>query len=134
MKRKNQSFDQYQATKRLIVEGYGQWIREKIDQSWEAYILTITFNQIPGSRSSMLNQMKLELESVYATMLSRIVRCPMSAKNAERLPIWIGSPDFPVPKYQKQSLRNVTVNDGLHYHAICLISPDSRLKESLEDH
>jgi hypothetical protein len=89
------------------------------------------FNQIRGSRASITNQMKRELERVYATMLSRIVRCPMSAKNAKRLPIWIGCPDFPVPKHQKQSLRNVTINDG---HAICLIPPDSRLKESLEDH
>jgi len=137
MKHKRQfqtHFDQYQLTKRLITEGYGQWIKEKIDQGWEAHILTITFNQIRGSRASIPNQMKRQLERVYATMLSRIVRCPMSAKNAERLPIWIGCPDFPVPKHQKQSLRNVTINDGLHYHAICLIPPDSRLKETLEDH
>ena len=28
----------------------------------------------------------------------------------------------------------MTINDGHHYHAICLIPPDSRLRESLEDH
>src|ERR1700680_2705519 len=95
--------NQYQLTKRLITEGYGEWIREKIDQGWEAYFLSITFNQIRGSRSSMLNQMKRELERVYATMLSRIVRCPMSAKNAKRLPIWIGSPDFPVPNTRNKA-------------------------------
>jgi len=125
--------NQYQSIKRLIA-GYGQWIGEKIDQGWEAYFLSITFNHIRGSKLSMLSHMKRELERVYATMLSRIVRCPMSAKNVKRLPIWIGCPDFPVPKHQKQSLRNVTINDGLHYHAICLIPAGSRLRESLQDH
>jgi hypothetical protein len=58
----------------------------------------------------------------------------MSEKNSDRLPIWIGCPDLPVPKYQKQSLRNATINDGLHFHVICLIPPESRLTEPLQDH
>jgi hypothetical protein len=123
--------DQHQAIKS---QGYGKWVQEKLDQGWDAYFLSFMFNQLHGSKSSKLNQMKREIDRVYATMLSRIVRCPMSAKNAGRLPIWIGCPDFPVPKHQKQSLRDVTINDGLHYHAICLFPPDSRLRESLEDH
>ena len=127
-------FDEFNSLKRIISEGYGQWVREQLDQDWDAYILTFMFRQIPGSRSSILATMTAEIERVYATMLTRIIRNPMSEKNRDMLPIWIGCPDFPVPKYQKQSLRNVTVNDGLHFHVICLIPPDSRLLESLEDH
>jgi hypothetical protein len=29
-------------------------------------------------------------------------------------------PDFPVPKYEKQQLRDVTINNGLHWHGLIL--------------
>jgi hypothetical protein len=32
-------------------------------------------------------------------------------------------PDFPVFKYEKQQLRDVTVNNGLHWHELTLVNP-----------
>src|SRR4051812_2336872 len=35
---------------------------------------------------------------------------------------------------RKQSIHDVTVNDGLHYHSMTFIHPASRHKESFQDH
>jgi hypothetical protein len=43
--------------------------------------------------------------------------------------------DLPVPKRKKKSsVLSVTVNDGLHFHAILLLPPRSRLKVTVEEH
>src|SRR5262249_19289829 len=43
-------------------------------------------------------------------------------------------PDVPACKRQKQLLRNVTVNDGLHMHGVLAIPRISRLKTRLNEH
>ena len=78
--------------------------------------------------------MAKEIERIYATLLTRVVRHPRSPSAADMLPIWIFCPDFPVPKRKRQSLAKVMVNDGLHYHAIAVLPPTSRLQESLRRH
>jgi hypothetical protein len=88
-------------------------------------------NQINGSPTTVLTRMAQELERIYATMLTRIIRNPTSVSAIGQLPIWIGCPDFPVPKHARQSVASVTINDGLHIHAIALIPPRSRVKEPL---
>ena len=42
---------------------------------------------------------------------------------SEFLPKAVLAPDFPVPKKSKQTLRDVTVNDGLHWHGLVLFNP-----------
>jgi hypothetical protein len=34
-----------------------------------------------------------------------------------------GFPDLPVPKHSKQKLRDVTINDGLHWHGLMVVHP-----------
>ncbi|MEX0827459.1 MAG: hypothetical protein WD005_00740 [Haliea sp.] len=92
------------------------------------------FAPLRGSQDAVLSQMERELERVYATMLTRIVRKPSSPANVGKLPIWLACPDLPVPKREKQDLRTVAINDGLHMHAICLIPPQSRLTDGLQRH
>ena len=118
----------------IIQQGYGQMVTSKLRQRWEGYLLTFMFNQLRGSRRSVFRQMEREIERVYATVLTRIVRKPHSETYKNHLPIWIGCPDFPVPKHVKMELRDVVVNDGLHIHAIALIPPTSRLPTSLDQH
>ena len=43
-------------------------------------------------------------------------------------------PDLPVPKAQKQRLRDITLNDGLHLHALALIPPGSQMEGGLDQH
>ena len=119
---------------KLMVRGYQEFVEEKIQEGWTPYILTFMFNQINGSPTTVLTRMGRELERIYATMLTRIIRNPTSARANGQLSIWIGCPDFPVPKNARQSLASVTINDGLHVHALALIPPRSRLKEPLSTH
>src|SRR5919199_4196779 len=118
----------------IIQQGYGQMVTSKLRQRWEGYLLIFMFNQLRGSRRSVFRQMEREIERVYATVLTRIVRKPLSETCKDQLPIWIGCPDFPVPEHVKMELRDVVVNDGLHIHAIALIPPTSRLKTGLNQH
>jgi hypothetical protein len=54
---------------------------------------------------------------------------------SEFLPKIVLAPDLPVPKRSKQRLRDVTVNDGLHWHGLMLVSPlASKLQARLDDH
>jgi hypothetical protein len=50
------------------------------------------------------------------------------------LPVLIGAVDLPVYKRDKASGPMVLCNGGLHLHALMLMPPTSRLKESLADH
>ena len=119
---------------KLIVQGYQDFVEEKIQEGWTPYVLTFMFNQINGPPTTVLTRMGKDLERIYATMLTRIIRNPTSASANGQLPIWIGCPDFPVPKHSRQSFASVSINDGLHVHAIALIPPRSRLKEPLSTH
>lgn len=117
-----------------VINSLGYYTKKHIRLGWEGYLITFMFAPLKGSRDAVLNQMQKALERVYATMLTRIVRKPHSPENSGKLPIWLACPDLPVPKREKQDLRTVTINEGLHMHAICLIPPQSRLSNGLQGH
>jgi hypothetical protein len=82
----------------------------------------------------MLAEMAKEIESVYASHATRVVRDPRAMRNAGLLPIWFSAPDFPVPKTSKTQLQDLVINDGLHAHVGGFYLPKSRMKESLFDY
>ena len=85
-------------------------------------------NRYRAAGLSKMAQMAHFLEQAYALFVTRVVRKPKTAAAARVLaPIWLCAPDLPVYKRQKQSLRDVVVNDGLHFHVILLLPPWSRL-------
>lgn len=116
------------------VEGHGEWIADRMGQGWPGYIVTFMFRHLRGSDRSVATQMAHELQRVFAKSLTRIVKRPLSERNVDKLPLWMASPDFPVFKHAKHSLRDVTVNGGRHLHAIALIPPRSRMREGLDEH
>jgi hypothetical protein len=152
--------------KHLIIDAYGDWVENYINDGWDGYLLSFMFNQliprpvklnpshegegrtvwysayrfslsgcgIRGNRDGLLRQMEREVERVYATLLTRVVREPTHKKNKDLLPRWIICPDFPVPKHSKMSLRDVTLNDGLHLQGVGVQPAGSRLKEGLDEH
>src|SRR4051812_8440144 len=117
-----------------LVTAYGEMVADRVDAGWEPYILTYMFKHIGGSPRHVGETMRKEVERVYATMLTRIVRHPRSEWHRWKLPMLIGGPDWPVPKHQRQDKRNVIANDGQHMHAVELMPAVSRLKERLDDH
>jgi hypothetical protein len=43
-------------------------------------------------------------------------------------------PDFPVYKLDKNSIRDISINNGLHYQGIALTPPVSRFRSTLVEH
>jgi hypothetical protein len=122
---------------RQTVDGYSNMVRSYLNDGWQAYFMSFMFKHLRGNSAAILAQMKDELDRVYSIFVTHVVRKPTSSASIGRLPILISVPDLPVPKRSKNSkqpLRYVTINDGLHLHAILLVPPHSRLREGVQQH
>jgi hypothetical protein len=117
----------------LTLNGYTQLVTDRIKQGWSCYLVTILFQQLPGSTPTIMSRMKQEIQRVYSTLITRVHRKPRTAAPDE-LPILVGAVDLPVYKSDPSSAPLVRCNDGLHFHAVVLIPDRSRLREPLQDH
>src|SRR5215207_79773 len=117
-----------------VVNAYGSWVIDHMDEGWSGYLITFLFHPMRGSTRGMADQMEKEVERVYATFLTRVVRKPRSDCKRDLLPRWFVCPDYPVRKHAKMDLGEVTINHGRHIHGIGLMPPVSRMKEGLEAH
>ena len=95
----------------IISSVYGGAVRESLKESWKGYLINFMFKSLRGSRASVIRQMEREVERVYATILTRVVREPRKHPTSE-LPLWIVCPDFPVPTHSKKTSGKVTINAG----------------------
>jgi hypothetical protein len=118
-----------------LLNSYGKLIDSHIAYGCTGYLFTFMFDQIPGSDSSRLSEMKKQLTWFYGRLAKASVPSPSKEKWTEYLPRAILVPDFPVFKHAKQNLRDVTVNDGLHWHGLVLQHPFRfRFSEGLDVH
>jgi hypothetical protein len=117
-----------------LIIGYAELIQQRIREGWQPYLITFMFNRLPGNQAAVIKQMQDEVERVYATLVTRVVRKPRSPKSADRLPVFIGFADRPVPKRERKQLREIALNGGLHYHGILLMPARSRLRTGLAFH
>jgi hypothetical protein len=92
------------------------------------------FQQIPGSVDTKVQQMHQEIERVYSRLSARVVRKPKSESWAWLLPKGVFFPDLPGLKPSKQSLRDVRLNDGIHFHGVVVANHWGRMKETLDTH
>jgi hypothetical protein len=119
--------------KAALVDGYTRLVTDRVRAGWSCNLVTFLFSQLPGTRTAVINRMKDEVHRIYSTLLTRVHRKPRTASTDE-LPVLIGAMDLPVHKHSKLSGPMVLCNGGLHVHALMLMPPTSRLKESLADH
>jgi hypothetical protein len=117
-----------------IVDAFGTWIKEQVRDGGDAYLLSFMFDHLPGSKQDRIQQMHDEITTFYRKLITYVVRYPKLNKNADKLPRGVFFPDVPIYKRQKQALRDVSVNDGLHMHGIFVIPEKSRLKIGLDQH
>jgi hypothetical protein len=110
------------------VEQLNQWTKDYVDFEWEPYFLTFMFRHIPGSDQERLRQMHKEISIFYGKLASWSPRC------AHLLPRGVFYPDGPCYKREKQTLRDVKINDGLHFHGIIIVPTKSRLKVPFLQH
>jgi hypothetical protein len=115
-----------------LIDGYSTWIKQYLGEGWKPFFLSFMFK--PLSKGGRTVQMTDEIERVYSTLITRVVRNPRSPFQSHLSPILIVVPDFPVRKRQKQPLSHISINDGLHVHGILLMPPKSRLNRDLLSH
>jgi hypothetical protein len=120
--------------KLALIQAYGEWVQQQIDDGWDAYFCSFMFSQLPGSLRSKSQQMERELLRWYGRLATRAVRKPRSPQWAPLLPKGIFVPDLPVYKKSKQDLRDVVINDGLHVHGIGVANRLGRISEPLDVH
>lgn len=114
------------------VAAWTEYVDRYIAMEWRPYLLSFMFEPLPGSEARRLAAMAQHIERAYAIFVTRVVRKPRKANRQGHLPLWLCSPDLPVVKHramEKTSLRDLNINDGLHYQAIALLPPWSRLAD-----
>jgi hypothetical protein len=118
---------------RQLVDGYTQVVIDRVDSGWSCHLMTFPFARLPGPRGAVIQAMKDELQRVYSTLLTRLHRKPRTA-SPDELPILIAAADLPVYKRDRDSSPLVRCNDGLHFHALLLVPPATRLGIPVEEH
>jgi hypothetical protein len=117
-----------------LIQAYGDWFKQWLDKGWDGYLFTFMFNQLPGSRRAMVQQMHQQLLRWYGRLATRIIRKPRSPVWVPFLPKGIFVPDLPVPKRCKQEIRDVSINDGLHMHGLVVANRRARITDTLDAH
>ncbi|WFR95715.1 hypothetical protein [Rhizobium tumorigenes] len=107
------------------LDAYLEWIETRIQEDFEPYLLTFMFNPLNGSEAAVRAQMEHEVKRIYSRLLTRIVKKPNKTP-VDQMPLLIGCVDWPVPKLLKASLKDVSLNGGMHMHALMLVPPTSR--------
>ena len=129
-----QGFQPTRYIKLGLIQAYGAWVQEQIDEGWDGYLFTFLFNPLPGSIRVKNQLMEREILRWYGRLATRTVRNPRSLKWAPLLPKGVFVPDLPVYRKSKQDLRDVFINDGLHMHGIGVANRLGRIPESLDVH
>jgi hypothetical protein len=141
------SFDLNRHQREEQIAGFSAMIEENMPGRVAHYI-NFMFNSIHGSRKTRIEIMGKDVTRAHGLLLRSIIRKLGSANWQASRPIFIGCPDLPVVKREKQHIRNFMVNDGLHFNVISLTPaiygaarplthlflPRSKLKVSLEEH
>jgi hypothetical protein len=118
-----------------LIDAYSHWLQGYVDeQGWNPFFLTFMYKPLKGHIEAIAHQMKHEVDRVYSTFITRVVRNPHSEHQKQLRPILIAVPDRPAAKYGKQRLKDVTINNGRHMHGILVVPWDCRLKRDVRAH
>jgi hypothetical protein len=123
-----------QITPEQLIAGYSELIQERMDHDFDGYFLSFMFKPLAGPPKSHLIQMNDEVQRVYSTFVTRLVRNPRSETSKASLPFLITIPDRPGRKGRKQNPSDLKINNGLHLHGILCVPWTSRLKVDVPTH
>ncbi len=116
----------------IMIIDYEKMISNYISDHWKPYLLSFMYKPLHGNMDSIILEMHNEIYRFYRVLIktfARNARSPYSQRYL--LPRLFAFPDRPVPKHRKMSLKDATVNGGLHFHGVLLLPPVSRFKECL---
>jgi len=116
------------------IDGLGQLVVDHIRDGFEPYMASFMFKLGSFECRSRDQQMREEISRVYSRFLTECVRNPHSRHNRRGKPILIGCQDWPVWKRHKEDRLIALPWEGVHWGAILLVPPRSRLKVGVKDH
>ena len=119
-----------------LLQAYGRWVHDHLVHGWHGYLLSFMFyhlsgsdvsqilGQLPGSDvSKRLEIIKKHLSWFYGRLAKASVPKASSPEWSPFLPQAVLAPDLPVPKRSKIQLRDVTINNGPHWHGLIMVNP-----------
>jgi hypothetical protein len=124
--------DKAQIDNRKVIEGYYEMILQRTSAGWAPFLLTFMYKPLTGQL-----QMVDEIDRVYSTFVTRVVRKPNSPMGRSKRPLLIAGPDGFCIKREKPAREEMAVNQfngGRHYHGVLVVPPSSRLKQNVPDH
>ncbi len=117
------SFDSNYYREKLI-DAYVEMILQKIEDEWNAFIVTIMFKQLAGRRIAVRAQMMSEASRVFHWISTDMVRNSKSEHGWKRLPMVLYCADY--------SYKEVcNINDTGHVQGVFLKPKRTRLKMGL---
>lgn len=118
------------------INAYNAMIIDRAMRGWQPYFANFMFDHIPGKKRTKFEIMEGEVERVYATLITHVVRRPNAPSQMEYRPVFVGCPDAPVAKSNKPSIRVHLANDGWHFNGCLLLPPPDkcRMKGHLDEH
>ena len=116
---------------------YGAWadlvLKGQYDENlWKGYLFSFMFNHINGPIEHKYAVMEDAIERTYATLVRYVVHDARSKTQRRKLPILYAFPDYPAQQVCTFDLKDVAVNNGLHYHGILLIRTDTKMQTDLK--
>lgn len=116
--------------RREIVAGYERMVLDHMWSGKRPYFINFMFRALPGNEAVQRTIMIQEVRRVHDILSRHMVRKPQSKNWRDVLPIFIGSPDLPVPKTNRKLFRVPAHNDGKHSNVMALVAPprNERLK------
>lgn len=118
-----------------IDELIGWWYNRFPLIDYDYYIISIMFRNIQGNEDFILHRMEIETNDLCRKLITRMNRKPNSSKRKHYNPQFVIYPDIPVIKSSKKSsIKEIAVNNGLHFQGISAIPKSCRLKEDIKTH
>lgn len=113
-----------------IRRSYGQWVKDLVGQGYQPFFMSFMFQPLGFSpKENFIAIAHADIRRCYSCIVTRFAHHPNDIRERSKLPIMLVAPDLPVPKTEKSSVQDVTINDGLHFHAMFLQPPVSRFKQ-----
>jgi hypothetical protein len=114
------------------------WVDQILNSEWDGKLwygcfVTFMFNFISGGFDRKCTVMEDEIDRMYSTLVPQVERHPSTPAGSRRVPILIAFPDYAI-QLNSGDLRDLVINDGLHYHGIILVRIESRLRVRLDTH
>ncbi len=113
----------------IWIKGCTEWMYEWVLKGWKLYYVNFMFEPLHVPAAELVPKMRKGIHKFYGRFCTEFMHDGRAKSEQKRLPkLWL-FPDLPVFKYEKKSLREVTINGGLHYNGPLLIPPVSRFQE-----